>query len=41
MINHEELYDNLEEFISNLKIRLTKNIFRGEFQQEVKSFGAE
>jgi hypothetical protein len=41
MINYEELYDNLEDFISNLEIRLTKNIFGGEFQQEVKSFGSE
>lgn len=41
MINYEELYDNLEDFISNLEIRLTKNIFDGEFQQEVKSFGSE
>lgn len=41
MINYEELYNNLEDFISNLEIRLTKNIFDGEFQQEVKSFGSE
>lgn len=41
MENFEELYDNLEDFISNLEIRLTKNIFGGEFQQEVKSFGSE
>lgn len=32
MINYEELYDNLEDFISNLEIRLTKNVFNGEFQ---------
>jgi hypothetical protein len=41
MINYEELYDNLEDFISNLEIRLTKNIFDGEFQQKVKAFGSE
>lgn len=41
MTNLEEIYDNLEDFISNLEIRLTKNIFNGEYQQEVKSFGVE
>ena len=41
MTNFEELYDNLEDFISNLEILLTKNIFHGEFQQAVKNFGTE
>lgn len=41
MINYEELYDNLEVFISNLEILLTKNIFNGDFQQEIKNFGTE
>ena len=41
MPNFEELYDNLEDFISNLEILLTKNIFNGEFQQAVKNFGTE
>lgn len=41
MTNFEELYDNLEDFISNLEILLTKNIFNGKFQQEVKTFGSE
>ena len=41
MPNFEELYDNLEDFISNLEILLTKNIFHGEFQQAVKNFGTE
>ena len=41
MLNFEELYDNLKDFISNLEILLTKNIFHGEFQQAVKNFGTE
>ena len=41
MPNFEELYDNLEDFISNLEILLTKNIFHGEFQQTIKNFGTE
>ena len=41
MPNFEELYDNLEDFISNLEILLTKNIFHGEFQQAVKNFGTQ
>ena len=41
MENFEELYDNLEDFISNIEILLTKNIFHGEFQQTVKNFGTE
>ena len=41
MSNFEELYDNLKDFISNLEILLTKNIFHGEFQQAVKNFGTE
>ena len=41
MTNFEELYDNLNDFISNFEILLTKNIFHGEFQQEVKNFGTE
>lgn len=41
MTNLEELYNNLEDFISNFEILLTKNIFNGVFQQEVKIFGSE
>ena len=37
----EELYDNLYDFIKNFEILLTKNIFNGEFQQEIKTFGNE
>ncbi len=41
MPNIEEIYDNVEVFISNLEILLTKNIFKGKFQQEVKTLGTE
>ena len=37
----DELYENLYDFIKNFEILLTKNIFNGEFQQEIKTFGNE
>ena len=41
MLNLEEQYENLNDFINNFEILLNKNIFQGEATEEVSLFGNE
>lgn len=41
MLNLEEQYENLYDFIKNFEILIQKNIFEGQNTEEVDSFGKE
>lgn len=41
MLNLEEQYENLYEFIQNFEIIIQKNIFQGQNTEEVDYFGKE
>lgn len=41
MLNLEEQYENLNDFINNFEILLNKNIFQGETTEEVSLLGNE
>ncbi|WP_269090022.1 hypothetical protein [Lactococcus petauri] len=39
MLNLEDQYENLYDFIKNFEILIKKNIFEGQNTEEVDSFG--
>jgi hypothetical protein len=41
MVNLEEQYENLYDFIKNLEILIQKNIFNGQHIEEIRYFGNE
>lgn len=41
MLNLEEQYENLYEFIKNFEIMIQKNIFNGQHIEKVRLFGNE
>lgn len=41
MVNLDELYENLYDFVRNFEILIQKNVFRNQYIDEIKVFGNE
>lgn len=41
MVNLDELYENLYDFVRNFEILIQKNSFRNQYIDEIKVFGNE